>query len=260
MKKLFLIFIALATMVGLPSEAQTKKRTGTAKTASSTAGGVITKGKTYTYGDYLTTQEYSIKRGKNTIKVEYPISGNSALVASLKQYIKKSLAEKYTGSLESPDGILRAALRKIGRGETLTEEIKIIYTSDKVVTIMTEGDLDAGGAHGRPFETGETFFIDNGKSLRNYEYFPKFNSIRSSVLEGLAKYFDTSVSKLDEELIVSPRDIEEPSTCYMTKSGLTYVWAPYEIAPYMAGTPKSSVITTGIFLLMSNGHDYTERR
>lgn len=250
MKKFLSIFVLiLATLMAVPSMAQTKKKATTKKTTTTSAPAVV-KSATQQYGDYLKTQVFSIKRGKSSISVEYPVSGNTELVNSIRDYIKNSLSENYTGSLDTPDGLLKSAIKNVGRGEQLEADIKVGFTSKEVITFLFSLYQDFGGAHGHSLEGGKTFLIADGRDLKAYDYFPKFDNVKKSVIESLAKYFETSVSKLGDELFVSIDELDEPENVYITKEGLNYIWGPEEIAPHFYGLPKATIVTTGIAPLM----------
>ena len=66
--------VALLTLGAAASVDAAKKRTGSRKTKAKTtaAAPAVKKGEVHNYGNYLTTQDFTYKKGKSTITVEYP--------------------------------------------------------------------------------------------------------------------------------------------------------------------------------------------
>lgn len=247
-KVLSLIILLMAVFMAFPTMAQTKKKAAPKRTA--TAVPAVVKGEIQEYEDYLTTQFFTIKKGKSSISVEYPIAGKPALVNSIRNYIKNLLAEEYKGSLATPDGLLKSAIKGISKGEQLEENIKVEISSKHIITFTFDCYMDMGGAHGFSAEGGKTFLVENGKEIQEYETFPEFKKAKKHILESLANYFETTVSGLSDVLFISPDEIEEPENVFLTKEGLIYLWGPGEIAPESAGLPKAKILNIGLMLLM----------
>lgn len=255
MKKFVLFFISMFLILGTVDIAA-KKAPAKGKRKTSSATLAVTKGETKSYGDYLTTQVFSVKKGmSNVIKVEYPISGDSKMVNTIRKHIKELLDDKFAGSLETPDALLRSAIKgyrdvNFGQeGEQIEQEISLNYVTPKEVTIFNEGYVYMGGAHGMPWEVGQTILIDNGQ-IFDESMLPAFSKMKPYIIKGLCKYFQCTESGLSNELFDSPNNLEYPSTVFITGEGINFIYAPYEIAPYSAGIPKAVVPATSEIINM----------
>lgn len=250
MKKLMKITCLLLLFACcIPAGAQTRAKGYGAKKKVAAPALVVTKGETKEYGDYLTTQLFTIKKGKSYIKVEYPTSGNPKLVNALRKWEKEMINNAYTGTLETPDALLKSAARNIERGESLQEEVKVIFSSPEMVTLYDDGYIYfSGAAHGSPIGLGRTFFVKDGSMLTTSQL-PSIDKIRPYIIKGLAKYMDVSESELPDVLFTKPAELEYPtneiddtqSNIYYTSDGLTIKYAPYEIGPYAIGMPEALI-------------------
>lgn len=241
MKKFISLFmlVVIAAIVCPDLSAATKKKGGKKKSAPALS---VTKGEINTYADGLTTQFFSLKKGESVISVEYPLSGPHAVVTAIRELEKNAINENFTGSLETPDALLISAIRALGRGENVEEEIKIIFSSPKVVTVYVSAyDYERGAAHGILVGYGKTFFLADGSTF-NDSMLPSFSSIAPYVREGLARNFDCSVDELENYLFGSPYDLEYPSdNAYFTDEGLVIQYSSYEIAPWSSGLPEAVI-------------------
>lgn len=257
--KNFLTVLILAAVVAAGSftadaKAPVRKKAAARKSASSVLP--VTKGETRQYGDYLVTQQFRIKKGKdNSISVEYPIEGTPELVNALRKEIKERVNPNFTGSLDTPEAMLRSAMKNYrdvsfgDEGESLTEEISVMYATPEVVTLQDAGYTYMGGAHGLGFDTGVTFMVQNGSKL-TAEMMPDIKEMRPVILKNIARGLDIPVKDLNEVLF-DAQQIEYPATVFVTKDGLNFAYQPYEIAPYSAGVITAVVPTSEVIGLLS---------
>lgn len=244
MRKVIFLLISIF-IIGVNAEAKSTKKARSSKKATTSAL-AVTKGEKKSYGDYLTTQLFSIKKGKGSkIVVEYPISGNKPLVEAMRKYIKNSLDANFTGSLDTPEALLRSVMKgkrdvSFGQeGESLEQELKIVLDTPEIITLSNEGYLYAGGAHGSSWKSGSTFLVSNGKEL-NSSMFPNFSKMKPYILTGLAEYFDVPKSQLDSCIDDVDR-LDYPGTIIITRDGINFIYQEYEIAPWAAGIPVAVV-------------------
>lgn len=255
MKKIIYLLLALLVVTGAAS-AQTRKKSKTKKKATSSAVLPVAKGEIKEYGDYLTTQMFTVKKGKdNEVKVEYPLSGNPILVNAIREYIKNSVNDQFTGSLDTPDALLRSALKgkhdvSFGQeGESLSQELVVEYFNPNIITFKDTGYVYMGGAHGMPWVTGKTFMTSDGTPF-TLDMLPSFSKMRSSIMKGLAKNFGVSVSGL-KDILFDPDELNEyPGTVYITGDGIIFIYQPYEIAPFSEGAPTAIVPLTSEIINM----------
>lgn len=251
MKKVIYL-LALVLVFSVSAEAQTRKKTSKSKKSSTASVLPVTKGAVKEYGADLTTQMFTIKKGKeNEIVVEYPIAGNPQLVNAMRQYIKSSLNDKFTGSLDSPEALLRNVMKtkkdvSFGQeGESLTQEIIVSYDNPKIITLEDKGYLYEGGAHGMPWFTGATFLKSDGTVLTK-SMFPSISRMRPYILEGLGEYFEVSPSELSDDYIFgNAYDLDYPDTeIIVNNDGILFIYQAYEIAPFASGIPVAVVKPT----------------
>lgn len=256
MKKVIYL-LTLVLFFSVSAEAQTRKKTSkTKKTTTSVLP--VTKGAVNEYGDDLTTQIFTIKKGKeNKIVIEYPIAGNPQLVRAMRQYIKNSLNDKFTGSLESPEALLRDVMKtkkdvSFGQeGESIEQEIFVTFHNPDIITLEDKGYSYMGGAHGMPWSTGATFLKSDGTELSK-SMFPSISRMRPYILEGLGKYFEVSPSQLSGDYIFgNANEIDYPAVPFIVnKDGINFIYQPYEISPFSSGIPVAIVQPTAQILEM----------
>lgn len=227
------VTLALCT-VSMPLDAKTTRRT---KKARTTASAGVRKGAVTEYGDYLKMQTFTLKRGQSEYTVQYPVSGNEALVNAIRKWVQRAIYEKYTGSLETPDGFMQKSMRSLDSFETLTQTVKVLYHNDNVITMYIEGYLYTGGAHGMPFAAGTTFMVNSGKPLE-LSMIGNFNNYVPYIRKALAKYTEMSESEMRDNGIGN--EIPE-TTPYVTSEGLCFQYGAYEIGPYAIGEPALTV-------------------
>lgn len=220
MKK-FICFILAFTIFGfMSSEAKTTKKTGNKR--STTSSLVVTKGETKHYGDYLTTQFFTVKKGKNKqITIEYPIGGDPLLVGRIRDYYIDILNNKFSGSLETPEELLKSNIdfKDIAKASStdMEQETKIIYSSPNVVTFLTEGYVQEDGMY-YPYvrQWGESFLVENGYKL---------SSLIKPEIESIYPYMIDNIDEDDWIVSDYKKDLYNygfGGYFYMTEKGLTF--------------------------------------
>ncbi|MCM1349052.1 MAG: DUF3298 and DUF4163 domain-containing protein [Firmicutes bacterium] len=233
--------LLLGASSAFDADAKVTRKSGRAKTrTTATAALTVKKGAVKNYADGLQTQEFSIKRGKSDILVEYPIAGNTQLVSAMRNWIKDMVCENYTGSLDTPDAMMTKAIKAVERGETLNEEVKVSYINDKVITVQLQSYLYMGGAHGMPGDVSRTFLLSNGTALTN-EMLPSDSQLRSLIASGLCQYFEVANTSELADCMMCPVNELTKGVPYITDKGLVFKYGPYEIAPYAAGMPEAVI-------------------
>lgn len=262
----FIKIVILAVLIGgvnFSAEAAVKKSGArgkshvTAKRKSSKAAvAKVVAGEIHEYGDFLKTQDFSIKKGDSVISIEYPIEGNPAILVALKDFISQNIPlgvdenyDKITYKFsenETPEEFLKKAISKYNsqgslgmEGETIEQKISIIYANDNVLTIADDGYVYTGGAHGMPWEKAISLLANDGTML-SYDLLPPFRVMKPYIDAGLAKYADIPISELENYF--SPNyEYPEEMTPYIDANGLNIQYGCYEIGPYAMGLPKAVV-------------------
>ena len=249
MKKFLVMMLMGLLLAGNVSiEAKTTKKTKTThKKTTSTLP--VKKGEIKKYGDYLTTQFFSAKKGKDSkVELEYPIDGNPQLVSAMRQFIKDRLKSDYTGSLESPEGLIRSVLKDKrdvqyeGIGESLTSEIEVEYATPSIITLKDEGYWYGGGVHGDVWEIGATFLVKDGTVLTT-DMFPPIYVMRDTILQGIADKSGVSMAEVYDGLY-NASEIDYPGVVLIDEDGINFIYQLYEIAPFSEGIIKCVIAPT----------------
>lgn len=249
-----LIKTGIATMLiialsAAPLEAQNKiKRKPVGKPTTTVT---VKKGAVKEVCKDLTVQEFSLKHRKANLSIEYPVSGNAQLVKNLRQWTKDKVYSEYTGTLETPDALMRKCATTLDSYESLDMTISYPYATDKVVTVEVSAYLYSGGAHGMPGLQSETFLCSTGRPL-TADMLPSFDKIREYVIAGLMESWELSRSELNDVLFVNPSELSyENSDVYIDSKGLNIRYDVYAIAPYSVGFPTVTIPKAKILPLLS---------
>lgn len=200
------------------------------------------------------------------IVFDYPTSGNDILRNSIAEYISEELGGKYMGNLENKDSLmqfyaedsrkyLKTSLDEMdgydGPELELSAKVRKSYENDKFVTYETTTYEYLGGAHGFETVTGTTIRKSDGRRFGSEILINKDNEKFYALLkEGLKQYLADS-----EGSTVSDQQLQEAimtdafvdclpmpqHTPYLTEDGVKFVYQPYEIFCYAAGTPSFTI-------------------
>lgn len=218
----------------------------------------------------LKTKTYKFEQTKGmttvTLTADFPVNGNEALKNSISEFISESIGGSYDGSLTDAQGMIdyygENLMKSYGEiaseytdddyvheiyyHETLTKS----YETDGFVTYTDETQDYTGGVHGMYYIGGMTFRKSDGRRfdidmMRHVEGY----DFKQLLKEGLKKFFcegddqeSISDDDLKEYLINLDGDIDDiplPSCPpYLTDKGIHFIYQPYEISFYAAGTPE----------------------
>lgn len=157
MKKIISILLTVLIIGCFGMEAKTSKKSG--KKNATSSGVVVTKGKTKQYGDYLTTQFFTIAKGKNKkVTLEFPIDGNDKLVNSIRKYLLSeiNLEDKNTQTIESL--LKKADIRDLcSNPQKFNHTHSVTYDNEQIISFATYCDDTLLG--------GNSFIIEDGTSL-----------------------------------------------------------------------------------------------
>lgn len=192
------------------------------------------------------------------VDIDYPVSGNDALVAGVRKAIIQDLGLKASAEKEQPQAIADQAaktmlgnLKEMRSEEGLEDypdapdyeescEIKLDGTTDKFVTFLLKGYSYYGGAHGMSGATYSTFDVKTGKKLTWDDIFAP--SVRKKLL-GLVRralvkqYYNGDGTSLD---VLAPFALPEQAP-HLTEKGVAFHYGLYEIDSYAAGMPECVV-------------------
>ncbi len=114
---------------------------------------------------------------------------------------------------------------------------RVTYNEKDILSILFEGYLYAGGAHGMPYRMPQTFQVNTGKllSLQDVTGLEK-EQIRTLVNERFGELYKKSPDAFWDNAVelVGKLSYEEYSY-YVEQDGVHIFFVPYFVAPYAAG-------------------------
>ena len=204
----------------------------------------------------------------SSVKVDFPVSGPSALVNAL----KAALSERYEIPVSDiKDGktfankLANKNVAQLKKQFTedfdedsnipelyINDKVTMSYETDKLLTIVYGGDVFYGGAHGDYFGCGITYRKSDGKAFGTYDILDEdaWEQIQDKVAASLREYFQVdSNSELADELmgdgiICNGNDFYIPmpeAIPFVNNGELIFAYGTYEIAPFAAGMPEVSI-------------------
>lgn len=190
------------------------------------------------------------KHGESFLEIQYPVSGNPVLVQNIREWMNEQLGGSYERSLDDADAFIRHYGKGLdtldtGYGEYAQDKIYKEYENDRIVTFLHYSSFYGGGVHGISATIGVTFRKSDGKIFTN-DLIREYYKLRPAIVRELRNYFNVSS---DEELMGNLQlgdpsytytidDIPVPkSNPWITAEGIVFLYAPYEIACYAAGSP-----------------------
>ena len=200
------------------------------------------------------------------LRIDYPNDGPATLKGAIGEYISEQLGGTYGGPLASGDSV--AAFYGERKAAELDEAAKDVESSAKptlyfsqsitvaaqtgsYVTYTDTCEQYLGGAHGISAMGGVTFRKSDGRRfghemLRNTDT----EAFRQLLKEGLRQYFseggaDATTDKLLAQMLLTEGSVDylplPKAVPYLMPDGVAFVYQPYEIAPYAAGSPSFTI-------------------
>lgn len=244
MKKLFTVLFALM-IATLPIESLAKTSSKShGKKRSSSSAVTVKQLQTKTLGDFLTVGEFKCKTRRADYTVEYPLSGNPALVTALRNAIKDIMNGDFTGSLDTPDALIKSAVKRVESDAKEDLTIDITSNGDKSVVLhMSDEVMWRGAAHPMHANFVGNYRVSDGKKLTK-SMLPAFSKLRPRILKGLADYFNVRPSEL-KDVLFEYDNLDYPESVYFDNNGLNVLYDFYEIGPYSLGTPHAVIPLDG---------------
>lgn len=117
------------------------------------------------------------------------------------------------------------------------------------IVYMIDGYEYTGGAHGMPYSQVLNFDLDAGKLLSLGDVFAEGSD---SVIGGeivksfLRQYGAKDLEALRDTGVFMLGDVHVPDNFILGRDSVTFIYQPYEIAPYCMGFPRATVAYTDI--------------
>jgi Protein of unknown function (DUF3298). len=214
-----------------------------------------------------------------TLKVDYPVDGNPALLRNVREWISESLGGLYEGSLDKGDSLTRFYVaNKLGQAAeyddpgleqadssdvdhrdmyyTSDETIKKEFENDEIVSFSYTGYNYAGGAHGSSYVWYMSFRKEDGrrldKSLFISSGIDSEMDISKAVKKGIAmQYFNLADPTTDAgeealgEFLLNEQDkylfpMPQSNPFFMADS-VRFIYQQYEISCYALGMPTCTI-------------------
>jgi len=183
------------------------------------------------------------------VTIDYPENGGIAIADSLRSYINQWLGDSYEGSLDEGQAMAdyygQAYLTDLESqrpGVETQKYLRYVIVSmecnqEKYVSYTIYDESFNGGAHGFHTQQGYTFDKTTGSLLScDYIEVPEDSTFQQLLREGLETYFGPY--PIDEWLWADDEILPMPQCPpFLDKNGITFIYQPYEIAPYAAGMP-----------------------
>ncbi|MGM9810160.1 MAG: RsiV family protein [Paludibacteraceae bacterium] len=112
-----------------------------------------------------------------------------------------------------------------------------------------------GGAHGNRYLLIQNYNLQTGDAVSEQELFidDYYEPLKALLLEALIAQTDEAETKKDlRRLGYSVADVVPNENFYVTSEGITYVYNPYEIAPYAMGCIQISLPWDSVHHLLRN--------
>ncbi|MBQ2802775.1 MAG: DUF3298 domain-containing protein [Lachnospiraceae bacterium] len=178
--------------------------------------------------------------GLSWLQVNEDYAGAAAINEYLAEYRKEliSCAEDF---LKENEEWMEADIEKYGvygmHYETISCFDKLDYFDSHYISFVQEEYRYSGGAHGMPAWVGMTFDLQSGRRLLLSDI---INNSEEELKEIVTGYFAEWINKCPENFwdnaVETVREsVSYKSDYYLTKGGIVFYYAPYEIACYSAG-------------------------
>lgn len=223
------------------------------------------------------TSERKVDVGSGYVSVkisgQYPQSGNAELLTAVRQWLADFLSHANQGEqpmFATPPELLgngRMLVRRCSNALIRTSEADMrgpdgedwgcpyefdiafapSYNSGRLLTYTFSEYMYLGGAHGSTLLMGQTFNAENGEMLTNENVFlpdkkaDLLDLIRNALWE---QYFEKKFpdESLELAVLIDPEVLDLPAgNPQFGKSGITFVYQQYEIAPYSFGLPSCTI-------------------
>lgn len=200
-----------------------------------------------------------------TIRGDYPTSGPTLLVRSVREWISESLGGTYQGELSDTTALCTYYAEQYMRSQDQEDadfrnylledsiecveeyEFNLAWQNDSLVTFTLSTYEYSGGAHGGSYVAGATFRKSDGRRFGWDMMHSEEVDLNSILKEGLKQYFQiTTDEELEQVLMLSdyhsldylPKPATDP---WLDQDGVHLLYQQYEIAPYAEGMPQFSI-------------------
>jgi len=198
-----------------------------------------------------------------SISVDYPATGNPALVRNIREWISESLGGTFEGELTDTSALFTHYADKYLKDSAENEdndfiaylledsieceqayEFNLTWENDSLVTYTMSNYFYGGGAHGGYTVQAATFRKSDGRHF-GWDMIRADADLNEDLKKGLKNYFEvTTDDELMDQLMLAdnwrdasslPKPITEP---WIDGDGLHMIYQQYEICSYAQGMPS----------------------
>lgn len=185
------------------------------------------------------TEKFEKSKGNNSLEIEYPVSGNDALLKSIRTWMSEQLGDTYSGDLNNAKGFFKHYAALLGTDPELSEEggyskdeFEVEYQNNLIVTYEHSSIINEGGPQNMKETYGTTFLLEDG-SIFTKKCIASYKDIQPLIVEGLKGFFKV---KSDADLLArlngqkSTSSISAPAmNPWIEEDGVAFSYTPYEI-------------------------------
>jgi hypothetical protein len=202
------------------------------ETPQGTFSDMIIEAKQVPLGSNLAKIKQLLKKHQSVQNTES--SGGSQMAKELIENNKKSFFKEYLEINKDQDEDYLYAANWVNQSD-----IEVVFNDDYFATLSFSNYQYLGGAHGMFDETYLVIDTKNGNKVKLNDIFDKQNlvTLEKRMLKKAYAYtgFENATSPRDAGYLVDKIKITENFS--LNAKGITFVYQPYEIAPYAVGMP-----------------------
>ncbi len=177
-------------------------------------------------------KDIQYKDVKGTVPVVTSGASPAALEALNAQFVKNLQGIMADYIKQRDENRSQTALpESIKKSMSFAGNYRVYYDSGPWVSLVQNGYLFIGGAHGMPFENAVTVNLDTGKNYKLADLFKPGFDYKTYLTERVK---NEAIERKELDLLVRP-EVTDQQKFYLTEDGLVLYYAPYEIAPYSNG-------------------------
>lgn len=119
----------------------------------------------------------------------------------------------------------------------------VTYNKNRILSVLFEGNLFMGGAHGMPYRTPTNTNLDTGEEVDLTKVLNKTKEqIKDSVNESFNKKIQADKSLYwDNAYTIVQQTKYEDLKYYFTEDGIVFYFDPYVLAPFAAGFVEAKI-------------------
>lgn len=123
-------------------------------------------------------------------------------------------------------------------------ELNVVYCADNIFSFQVFNSSFTGGAHGNYTYSNYTIDLNTNTPIKQEDLFTEENmaQVNKMIYDKLRTYFGlTNEEKLEDAGVFNGNEVIGNDNILIDDKGITWLFNPYEIAPYAAGAPTAFI-------------------